>query len=243
MQNTFHSISPAHLAAIVMVPAVAAVLAAAQRKIPRAGGVIRYSLVCLLLLCSISYYSSFPLHGDSLFPNHLPLEICDASLFMAVATLLVLKAGIFDLAYYWALTGSALAMVTPNLTQPSLFTEVEFFASHGLTVTAILYLVWSRQARPRLGSARRAMVGLNAMAVVVGTFDAVFHTNYMFLRAKPQGHTVIDFFGPWPWYIAVCELLAAVLFTVLYLPFRRRRLRGPKGSEREKEPAEVPALR
>jgi len=243
MQSTFHVFSPAHLVAIAMVPAVAAWLAAVQRKYPRADGVIRYSLVCLLLLCSIWYYGSFPLHGESLFPNHLPLELCDASLYMTIATLLILKAATFDLAYYWALTGSALAMVTPNLTQASLFTEVEFFASHGLTVAAVLYLVWSRQARPRLGSARRAMVGLNAMAVVVGTFDAVFNTNYMFLRAKPQGHTIMDFFGPWPWYIAVCELLAAVLFTALYLPFRRRRLRGPRTEEVKQEPAEVPASR
>ena len=243
MQSTFDAFAPAHLAAIALVPSVAAVLAAVQRKYPRAGGAIRYSLVCFLLLCSVSYYSSFPLHGESLFPGHLPLELCDASLFMSVATLLVAKAAIFDVAYYWALTGAALAMVTPNLTQPSRFMEVQFYASHGLTVTVILYLVWSRQARPRPGSARRAMVGLNAMALVVGTFDAVFHTNYMFLRAKPQGHTLMDYFGPWPWYIAVCEGLAAVLFTALYLPFRRRRRDGPKKSEREQQPAEVPASR
>jgi uncharacterized membrane protein YwaF len=80
-----------------------------------------------------------------------------------------------------------MALLTPNVLEPfPSLGSVEFFVTHGLTVTSILFLVWSKLARPRPWSVPRAMVGLNALACVVGTFDAVYGTDYMYLRAKPR---------------------------------------------------------
>ena len=74
------------------------------------------------------------------------------SLFLAILSLFTLKPEFFDLAYFWALAGASMALLTPNLTEPfPSFDSVEFFVTHGLTVMAVLYLVWSGQARPRKG--------------------------------------------------------------------------------------------
>jgi hypothetical integral membrane protein (TIGR02206 family) len=228
MQTGFHRFGPEHLAVIALVPIVAGFLAVTRRKFPRTAKPIRYGLVILLLACAASYYANWTMQGQPVFPGHLPLELCDVALWMMIATLLTLKPVCFDLAYYWAVIGTALAVVTPNLTYPSLFMEVQFFADHGLIVVAVLYLVWSGQLRPRRGSVLRSLLVLNALALLVGTLDAVYKTNYMFLRAKPQGKTLLDAFGPWPWYIAVCEALALILFPLLYLPFWRKNARMRK---------------
>jgi len=114
-----------------------------------------------------------------------------------------------------------MALLTPNLLErfPS-FLTVQFFVGHGLDVAGVLYLVWSRQARPRPWSVGRVMVALNIYAAVVGTFDFLFKTDYMYLCAKPQNVSLLTFLGPWPWYIVTTEGVALGLFLLLYLPFR-----------------------
>jgi len=229
MQTGFQLFGPEHLAVIAIVPALAAFLAITRRHFPRAAKPIRYALAFLLLVCTVSYYGNWFVHGERMFPDHVPLELCDIALWLVIGTMLTLNRAIFDVAYYWALIGTALAVVTPNLTNPSLFLEVQFFADHGLIVVAVLYLLWSGELRPRRGSVVRSLMVLNVLAALVGAFDFIYKTNYMFLRRKPDGETLMNLLGPWPWYIAVCEGLGLLLFPLLYLPFWRR-------------PAGVPAI-
>src|SRR5438445_159382 len=92
-----------------------------------------------------------------------------------------------------------------NVIQPckqTLASSVHFFVAHGLVLVGALYLVWSGQARPRPGSIWKAMLGLNTFAAIAGIFDLFFKTNYMYLRAKPRNPSLLDFLGPWPWYLA-----------------------------------------
>jgi len=209
-----------HLLILCAVPSLAALLAVAHRRLLIHPLVLRSTVACLLLLCSSSYYASFALHGDRMFPNHVPLELCDASLWLVILSLVTLRPAFFDLAYYFALAGASMSLLTPNMVAPSLFLSVQFFADHGLLVISILYLLWSGQARPRPWSVFRAMVGLNVFAVIAGAFDAIFKTDYMFLRSKPPTVSALDLLGPWPWYILSCEGVAMGLFLLLYLPFR-----------------------
>ena len=60
-------------------------------------------------------------------------------------------------------------------------------------------------------------------AALVGFVDAVTGADYMYLRSKPAGATLLDFLGPWPWYILSAAAIAVVLFAVLDAPFRLRR--------------------
>jgi hypothetical integral membrane protein (TIGR02206 family) len=221
MPSNFRLFGAEHLAILAMVPIAAALLAAVQRRFPSWSKAIRVSLAMLLLVCTAAYYGSFAVAGERLFPNHVPLELCDASLWLVIASLLTLKPGIYDVAYYWAIAGASMALLTPNLTEPSTFIAVQFFVDHGLIVAAVLYLALTGEARPRVGSIGRAMVALNLYAAAVGVFDFLFKTDYMFLRAKPQAASLLDVLGPWPWYIVVCEGVAFGLFLLLYLPFRR----------------------
>jgi hypothetical integral membrane protein (TIGR02206 family) len=82
--------------------------------------------------------------------------------------------------------------------------------------------VWSRQIRPQRGSVARAMIALNLLALFDGVFDAVFNTDYMYLRAKPANVSLLNLLGPWPWYVLAAEPVALAFFFLLYWPFWRK---------------------
>jgi len=222
MPANLHLFGLVHLLILGAVLLLAAILVAVQRMLSSGSRGLRIALAALLSMSSAMYYGYFALHGQLTFPDRLPLELCDVSLWLVVIALLTLNPAIFDLAYYGALAGASMSLLTPNVPESSpLFLSVQYFLDHGLMVTASLYLVWSRQARPRPGSVGRAMLALNIYAAFVGTFDFIFKTDYMFLCAKPQTETLLTILGPWPWYIVVCEGVGFGLFLLLYLPFRQ----------------------
>lgn len=223
MNSHLQLFGPAHLAMLAAVPGLAAVLAFAQRRAPAAARPIRLGLAAMLVLNTILFYGWRIETGVLSFPWGLPLELCDLSLFLTILALFTLKPLFFDLAYFWALAGAGMALLTPNLTDPfPSFGAAEFFMTHGLTVAGVLYLVWSHQMRPRRWSVARAMIGINLVALFDGPFDYLFSTDYFFLRAKPANPSLLDFLGPWPLYIPATEGVALLLFMLLYLPFFRR---------------------
>lgn len=214
---------PAHLVILLTVPAFAAALAVIQRRLPSGNRVLSRVLGFLFLADAISYDGYLIAKNTPAFPNHLPLELCDASLCLVILSLIIANQTVFDLAYYLSLAGASMALITPNLWEPfPSYGTAQFFAVHGLIVAGVLYPVWSGLARPSPGSVWTAMLGVNIYAGCVGTFDAIFKTNYMYLRAKPANASLLNFLGPWPWYLAGGEVLALVIFQLLYLPFRFR---------------------
>ena len=52
---------------------------------------------------------------------------------------------------------------------------------------------------------------------------------------KPVGPSLLDFLGPWPWYLLSMELIGLVLVVLLYLPFAVRDWRSRAGQP-PKEP-------
>ena len=138
---------------------LAGILAIIHRKFLPNTRILRLSLAAALLLDSAIFYGYQITHGQLTFPSHLPLELCDASLCLVIVALFTLNKTVFDLAYYGALAGATMALLTPNLWEPSLpFGTVQFFIAHGLIVAGPLFLVWSRQARPRPWSVLRAAI-------------------------------------------------------------------------------------
>ncbi len=223
MATNFRLLGITHLAILAAVPLLAAALAVLQRRLLPGKSWLRIALGIFLLADSACWFAYLAAIGQTLFPAELPLELCDITLLLVAIELLTLSPAVFDLAYYWALAGTSMALLTPDLWEqfPSLAT-VQFFVTHGTVVAATLYLVWSRQAHPRPGSLWRALLAVNAFAAIVGTFDVIFKTNYMYLRAKPENLSLLTFLGPWPWYIASGDAVACLLFLLLYLPFRQQ---------------------
>lgn len=227
-------LGPAHLVILLTVPAFSAALVAIQRTLAP-GSMILRRVLCFVILVDATIYNGYLIAKDMpAFPKHLPLELCDASVCLVILALFVTNRTVFDLAYYLGLAGASMALITPNLWEPfPSFGTVEFFVVHGFIVAGVLYLVWSRQARPTQRSVWIAMLGMNIYAGCVGAFDVIFDTNYMYLRSKPANTSLLDILGPWPWYIASAEVIGLLIFQLLYLPFRSPSDRWPGRIEQE----------
>jgi uncharacterized membrane protein YwaF len=73
---------------------------------------------------------------------------------------------------------------------------------------------------PRAGSAIRAYAVTAVFAVLAAVATVAGGGNYLFLRRKPAGGSLLDVMGPWPVYIAAAAALGLVLFLVLELAAR-----------------------
>lgn len=222
--NRFALFGPAHLAALATTAAVAFVLVRLARASAHAGGLaIRIGLTAALLAATVATLARWSEAGRLTVWDVLPLHLCDFLILVAAFALLTLRPLACELLLFWSI-GTALAMLGPDLQRgfPA-WTFLSFFALHGLVVVAALVTAFGFGREPRAGAAWRVFALTNAYAVVVGAVNAAFGTNYLFLRAKPPGGTLLDWFGPWPVYLFVAEAAALGLFLLAEAGFRALR--------------------
>ncbi|HYG67596.1 MAG TPA: TIGR02206 family membrane protein [Anaeromyxobacteraceae bacterium] len=213
--------APGHLVAIALVPLLAFALSRAGRRGPRADRAVRLGLAAALALNELAWYAHVVGQGWVDPPFGLPLDLCDLALWGTVLVLVRELPRVREVLYYLALAGTGMAVLTPDLgPDVPAYVAARFFVAHGGIVTSILYLVLTGAIRPGPGSWLRALLWVNLYALAIGLFDWVFGTNYFYLREKPAGATLLDWLGPWPWYIVAGEVVAAALFFLLSLPFR-----------------------
>ncbi len=146
----------------------------------------------------------------------LPLQLCDLAAMLAIYALLTLDRRAIEPLYFFALSGTLPALLTPELdvSFPHL-RFVVYFVEHGMTVVAPILLVGGMGIRPTDRAWLRAFWTLQALASLAGLANLALGTNFMYLRRKPVGPTPFDLFGPWPIYLIVLELLVLAVFRLL----------------------------
>jgi hypothetical integral membrane protein (TIGR02206 family) len=157
----------------------------------------------------------------------LPLHLCDFAVLIAVGALLTRRPLAVEILYFWGLSGTLIAMLTPDVARGFPDSRcVSFFALHGGVAVSAVVLVFGFGIRPRPGAHVRVFWLTNAYAVIAAVIDVVAHENYLYLRAKPSQPSILDAMGPWPWYILAADVLAFVLFRALMIPFLNHRAAG-----------------
>lgn len=177
---------------------------------------IMASLIVSLLVIKIwwlGFYYDLP------WQRLLPLQICDANVILCALMLVLRNYRLYEVAYFWAMAGSVAAMLTPDI--PFGFPHpifISFYLEHGLAVIIVLYASFAYHFRPRWKSVIIALVITSLYALVIMVVNGVLGTNYLYLSHKPAAPSLLDYFGPWPWYVVGLVIMAVVAFLVCYAP-------------------------
>jgi hypothetical integral membrane protein (TIGR02206 family) len=183
----------------------------APRAIPRRG------LAALILGAFLVEYAVNASQGRWDWGFNLPFQLSDVVALLAPVALWTGAPLLVEVVYFWGLTASLQAVVTPSLDEafPSVF-YFTYFTTHCGVVVAACLLVFGLGLRPRPGAVGRAFAATLLMAAAAGLADELTGGDYMYLRAKPADASLLDVMGPWPVYIVAAAVLALVLFALLY---------------------------
>jgi hypothetical integral membrane protein (TIGR02206 family) len=206
---------------------VCVALPGAARLHPRRWTLAASRALALLLLGWFIAYHVVLIARDDFDPSFdLPLHLTDVVTLVAAAALWTWRPLLFELAFFWGLAASLQAVLTPSLESdegfPSFF-YWHYFITHAGVVLAALFLAFGLGLTARPGAVGRMFGATVAWALVAALGNLITGGNYMFLREPPDTASLLDYMGPWPWYILSGAALALAVFALLDLPFRRRR--------------------
>jgi hypothetical integral membrane protein (TIGR02206 family) len=204
--------SPEHIAALVAIAA-----AMLRPPPPRV-------LAVIMAGAFVAEQVAYVVTGEWRATLNLPLQLSDAVTFVAIAALWRPRPRLAELLWFWALTASLLATLTPDLAQsfPDL-RDFTYFVTHGGALVAVVVL----RALPQPGGMWRAYAATLTWTAVAAVGDVVTGGNYMFLRHKPGHASLLEVMGPWPVYIAVGALFGLALFAALQRAGDRLRRSSP----------------
>lgn len=181
----------------------------------------QFSAVVILLikLAELSYRHIYV--GEPIY-SLLPLHMCNLTLIIAILTMLTKSQKLFQLTYYWCL-GALFAVITPDIKYsfPHPLT-LSFYITHFYLLFAAIYGILFFNFKPTFKGWVNAFITLNIFAFIIFFINKNLGTNYLYVNRIPNFSSPLDYFGQWPYYIIVVEVIYLILTYGIYYPFRRK---------------------
>lgn len=186
----------------------------------RAYVAIRYGLAIILILTELTLNLWYFTTGIWDPGSTLPFQLCSITLFLCIFMLFTKSYKLYEIAYFTGIGGAGQAMLTPELFYPfPHYRFFHFFVAHMAIILACFFMTWVEGYKPTLRSLWKTFGLLNLYMVFILGVNAVTGGNYLFLAYKPANPSLLDFLGPYPWYIVSLEFVVLVFFFILYVPF------------------------
>lgn len=219
----FKLFSAAHLIPIGLLLSFGIVIYMLKRQLrdPSLNKHARYAIAALLFLQEGSYHVWAIANNNWYAGYSLPLHICGISSLLAGTMLITRSYPLFEVVYFWGLAGATQALLTPDIGDYSFphYMYYKFFISHSLIILAVLFITFVEQYRPSMQSIRNVFLITNVYTAFVAGINYLTGGNYLYLCSKPQGSSLLDYLGPWPWYLFSLEVVMILSFMVCYLPY------------------------
>jgi hypothetical integral membrane protein (TIGR02206 family) len=153
----------------------------------------------------------------------LPFQLCSISLILSLILLITDSRFLATVLYFMGGVGAFAALLTPELFLgfPH-FRYFQFFITHMVIIWTALYYVWVKGIWPQKKGIWFAFLFLNGCAFMAFWVNRLTGGNYMFLAQQPENSSLIDYLGPYPYYIFSLEGVALGLFWLLWLPFAKK---------------------
>jgi hypothetical integral membrane protein (TIGR02206 family) len=178
-----------------------------QSLIP-AGLWLLISLYMLLFERPVNLDLVLPFHISYFMNLMLPFMLWRRSFFL------------FEITYYMVMGGCIQSLLTPALDHSfPHYLNLRFFVVHIGLLQSVFYAIFVYGFRPTWQSFGRAFLWTNIYVVLVFGINYILGTNFLYLNRKPNVATLLDLFGPWPWYLVGAEFLCLMMYTLVMLPF------------------------
>ena len=200
----FSLFTPAHFAPILLMLAVILLTRKYADRIRswRHEESIRYGIAFALICSEMAYY--WRLVGmPELGPNpveNLPIAVCGWAAIFGSYMVVGKSQRLFDIIYFWLLSGSLFALLTPTpLTYcgPTRFRYYQFWTEHTLGYVAVFYMIFVHGMRPNPRSAVRSYIALLVMTVIAYfTNRLIPGANYLYMARPESAPSVLDILPP-----------------------------------------------
>ena len=196
---------------------------------------LRYILAFALIISDMAYYwrlVGMPSLGANAIEN-LPIGVCGWAVIFCSYMVVGKKQGLFDIAYFWLLTGSLFALITPtplNFTGPTRFRYYQFWAEHTLGYIAIFYMIFVHKMRPTIRSAVRSYGALAIFAVIAYCVNTMIPgANYLYMARPESAPSVLDILPPnFALRLLIMAAVITLMFGLAYLPWYIKDRRAAK---------------
>lgn len=222
LDNPFKMFSTSHYGVLLTILAMGVFLYFAGKRCQRPlySNYVRYFFALVIIVQEIFYFHWRFIHDNFNWRTDMPLELCGASLFLSAVMLITNNYRVYEIVYFFGLAGATQALLTPALKFDfPHFRFLQFFLSHGLIIISVIYMTFIEKYRPTMASYKRASVAITLYAAFISVTNYLLGANYMFLCDKPGTASVLDLFGPWPYYLGFLIPITFVMFFVVYLPY------------------------
>lgn len=182
-------------------------------------------VIFILKLAELSYRHLY--NNEEIF-ELLPLHLCNITLIFVIIMMLSGSKSLFQLCFYWSV-GAIFAVATPDVKYsfPN-FMTVSFFITHFYILFAVAYFYLYFSFRPAIWGYFTAFFTINIICLGVYFLNVHLGTNYLYVNRVPSFSSPLNYFGEWPYYIIVVELIYIILTYLLYLPFKSRAVKFGK---------------
>lgn len=188
---------------------------------------LRLGLALLLIITEMSYF--WRLVGvEELGANpvdNLPITICGWVIIFCSYLLVTKSQTLFDISYFWVLSGTIFALITPTVithTGPTRFRYYQFWLEHTLGYVAIFYMIFVHRMRPNMKSFIKSYGCLVILAIIAIVANNILGAgaNYLFLAKPEDTPSILDFLPKnYALRILIMGLVVTVLFVISYLPW------------------------
>ena len=225
MESAFKMFSTVHITSMITLALLILLLFLSRNKWSTQQQKVHLSerfFALTLFIIDGCYYIWLVQTGRWDWGSSLPLELCSISLIVTILLLWTGNNKFYSFVFFAGIGGAIQAVATPVLDMnfPH-FRFFHFFYTHfGIILTA-LYFTWVKGYRPTFKGVIQTMITLNVLLPFLFAINLLVEGNYMFLQQKPRGGSLLDFLGPYPWYVLSLEFVAFSVFSSLWLLFRK----------------------
>jgi hypothetical integral membrane protein (TIGR02206 family) len=230
----FRLLGAPHIAALLVLLLLNVGLTQLRHRSAQARLWTRRALAVVLWSTELSWHIWNVAVGTWTIRTMLPLNMCSVFIWLSGFMLYFGNRRIYDFAYFLGIGAAVQYLATPDLGTYGFphFRYFQALISHGLLLTAPVYMTVVEGFRPTWSSLLRVIVWANVYLVAVYSLNLMLGSDYLMLNAKPATPSLLDLLPPWPYYILWMELLGLLTCALLYLPFAIRDRRMSHSSAR-----------